>query len=745
MKIKSLICILAVAICLSACALGFVSGGIDLESSRLDVLAESGLSTRASIYIRNSSDWNLLASDVASGNDMSGVSVVLDADISISAVVGDRDNPFRGSLDGRGHTLIVDISGSDYCAPIGCLSEGSVTAVGVEGKIVGKQAVGGVVGYNYKGNIYSCSYRGDIVADNYAGGIVGVSNGGVVDSCYAFADITVAGTDTFAGGIAGVNEYDGIVARSYYVGKVSCVGGGGVAGYAGRGNLTSCYYNKDMTDRARGAASEAVISDVFGLSGMAMSGDNMRLGDAFTYRSTGGNWGCYPALKSFDITSSSDYNQYANWSSHLINCKLLIKIEGDAITISALDASAPLGMGSRRGYNFLGWYTQSEGGDKVESVSGDADAVIYGRYEIVTYTITYELAGGMWSSGYKAVSTYTVLDELALPTADDVYMSDSKFSGWRTEGGEVITSIAKGSVGDIVLTADFSLKPIAAMSRFVTDYIWIILDIAGALLIVAEIAVLLRVRKKKSESGSYSMSAALPLFTSALFYPAGLVIFIVEIAIMIILPIAMLARRGRRRSEAEALAACDELFIELMPPRPLLLGDGGIAEAEDKDLGAEISVTYRNSFTARLIMSSEQTKKYYCAIKARLLAYRRVHARVSWSCETFGYGRSAIAKIAVSGNVIKLYLALDFAGVESKYFATDKSGVKKYESVPTCVKVKSDRALKRALTLIGRAADNHNLVMRDDGEAKVVFDNVAISRDEMIDLGFVKSKVNFRR
>ena len=144
-------------------------------------------------------------------------------------------------------------------------------------------------------------------------------------------------------------------------------------------------------------------------------------------------------------------------------------------------------------------------------------------------------------------------------------------------------------------------------------------------------------------------------------------------------------------------------------------------------------------------MSSEQTKRYYCALKARLLAYRRVHARVSWSCETFGYGRSAIAKIAVSGNAIKLYLALDYEGVESKYYAMDKRGVKKYESVPTCVKIKSERALKRALTLIGKTADKHGLLMRDDGENKVVFDNVAMTRDEMIDRGFVKSKVNFRR
>ncbi len=744
MKTKSLICILTVAICLGACALGFVTGGDDLGASRLIALAEADNESQ-DVYIRDSSDWAKLASDVAAGNSFSGVRVVLEADIDIDRPIGGRDNPFSGILDGMGHTLSADISGADYCAPIGYLDGGKVMSLGVAGKISGKQAVGGVVGYNYKGNVYSCYYRGSITADNYAGGIVGVSDGGIVDSCYAIADITVAGRDTFAGGIVGVNEYDGIVARSYYVGKADCVGGGGIAGYAGRGNLTSCYYNNELTDRARGAASEAVITDVAGLTSKGMAGDNMRLGDAFTYRNTDGNWGCYPALRSFDMTAGDDYNSYADWASHLINCKLLVKVEGDKTTISALDASAPLADGSVKGYKFLGWYTQSEGGDKVTSLSAGKDTVIYGRYEIIRYTITYELSGAAWSDGYKAVATYTVLDELTLPTADNVVLSDSKFGGWRTEGGEIISSIPKGSVGDLVLTASFSLKPIAAMSRFVTDYIWIILDIAGALLIAAELIVLLRVRKKRAGSESYGMSAVLPIFASAAFYPAGMIIFIAEIAAMIILPIVMLARRDRRRSEAQALATCDELFIELMPTRPLLLGDGAIAGEEAEDLGAEISVTYRNSFTARLIMSSEQTKRYYCALKARLLAYRRVHARVSWSCETFGYGRSAIAKIAVSGNAIKLYLALDYEGVESKYYAMDKRGVKKYESVPTCVKIKSERALKRALTLIGKTADKHGLLMRDDGENKVVFDSVAMTRDEMIDRGFVKSKVNFRR
>ncbi|MDE5617870.1 MAG: InlB B-repeat-containing protein, partial [Clostridia bacterium] len=417
-----------------------------------------------------------------------------------------------------GREITADISGGDYCAPIGYLDGGEVSGLGVSGKINGRQSAGGVVGYNYGGIVTSCYFRGEIIADNYAGGVAGI-NMGIIESCYALANITTTDGDTFAGGVAGINDFDGVVKYSYYVGAVQSPLGGGIVGYAGRGNLTGCYYDKENIKKAYAAAGESIITDTEGRSKDEMSGENMNIGDKYSYKTTGSDWGCYPALKVFDNGRFDDYNEYAGWRSHLINTHLLIAVQEDGIDITALKEGKALQDGFRRGYDFTGWYTSAEGGEKVEYVEGGSDMVIFGRYDIITYKITYSLAGGMWSEGYKAVSEYTVLDEVQLPTADNVYMSESNFSGWSTAGGEVVSVIERGSIGDITLTAQFKLKPVAVISRAVTDYIWVILDVAAALIIIIEISVLLRVRKKR-EGKAYGVNAFLPVLTSAMFYPA---------------------------------------------------------------------------------------------------------------------------------------------------------------------------------------------------------------------------------
>ena len=98
----------------------------------------------------------------------------------------------------------------------------------------------------------------------------------------------------------------------------------------------------------------------------------------------------------------------------------------------------------------------------------------------------------------------------------------------------------------------------------------------------------------------------------------------------------------------------------------------------------------------------------------------------------------------MSGNTIKLHLAINCNEVESKYFAKDNSSIKRYENVPTCVKIKSDRGLKRAIALIDRVAEKNGLIVRGEGEGEVVFNHAPMSKDDMLAKGYIKSKVNIR-
>ncbi|MBE6643750.1 MAG: hypothetical protein E7612_00055 [Ruminococcaceae bacterium] len=123
---------------------------------------------------------------------------------------------------------------------------------------------------------------------------------------------------------------------------------------------------------------------------------------------------------------------------------------------------------------------------------------------------------------------------------------------------------------------------------------------------------------------------------------------------------------------------------------------------DDSDLAGEsfiqdgktVYVRYSRSFTARLIQSSDEIKARYSEIKNLLLAYG-TKARMSWTCETFRIGRTAVAKFAIKGKTLSAYLALDPREyAETKYKFENVSEIKKFEQTPLRMKLRSQRSVK---------------------------------------------------
>ena len=93
------------------------------------------------------------------------------------------------------------------------------------------------------------------------------------------------------------------------------------------------------------------------------------------------------------------------------------------------------------GYTFEGWV-----GDKPATMP-DSDVTITADFEVITYTITYNLAGGTNHANNPA--TYTVEDEITLlaPTK-----TDYDFLGWF-DGEDQLVSVLNHATGNLVLTA----------------------------------------------------------------------------------------------------------------------------------------------------------------------------------------------------------------------------------------------------------------------------------------------------
>lgn len=117
----------------------------------------------------------------------------------------------------------------------------------------------------------------------------------------------------------------------------------------------------------------------------------------------------------------------------------------------------------------------------------------------------------------------------------------------------------------------------------------------------------------------------------------------------------------------------------------------------------------------KLRLLPDAVKGYYGEIKNALLSFG-LRARMSKTCEKFNRkGRTMSrldaekpvrtqAVVQVRGKSLCLYLNLEPATIDAKYFAKDVSGVKKFADTPSLFKIRSSRAAKRAVELIERLA-----------------------------------------
>ncbi|BDD00650.1 hypothetical protein PEPS_29300 (plasmid) [Persicobacter psychrovividus] len=121
------------------------------------------------------------------------------------------------------------------------------------------------------------------------------------------------------------------------------------------------------------------------------------------------------------------------------------------------DSDFSLQPATKSGHTFVGWYaTEDFSGDQVEQISGaelSGDIILYAKFTIIDYTVSYELNGGVNDDNNPA--DYNIESETftLLPATKDGY----NFNGWFDNDDNKIEEIAKGSTGDISLNAQFTI------------------------------------------------------------------------------------------------------------------------------------------------------------------------------------------------------------------------------------------------------------------------------------------------
>lgn len=106
------------------------------------------------------------------------------------------------------------------------------------------------------------------------------------------------------------------------------------------------------------------------------------------------------------------------------------------------------------------------------------------------------------------------------------------------------------------------------------------------------------------------------------------------------------------------------------------------------------------SFEMKLRLADDDIKSFYSEIKNELMSYG-IKNRISRFRENFNKGRNQIARFAINGKTLVLYLAIDPDSLDESYYhhksCLDKKGA---QDVPTMLKIRSKVAVKKAKQLI---------------------------------------------
>jgi len=359
---------------------------------------------------------------------------------------------FWGHLDGAGYTvsgLWINREEEDYVGLFGYLKSGSIRNLTVEiaGEgVTGKEYTGGLVG-NSNAPLTHCHVRGEgKVSGNDTGGLAGESNG---DVSYCSSTVAVEGTMRVGGLIAYQGGYT--ISQSYATGEVTNTGdeSGGLVGILLGGTIEQCY-----ATGAVGAGKHAG-----GLAGaIGDSRDESTLSQSYaTGAITGDDSGGLAGIV------------YSDGTLTIENCFYLAEMVADDIAIGAISGTivnedqafvrseAELQQASTftdQGWEFLakGVIPENDGDNGWKITGGESMPWLWWEYRAEPadpvsdyYTITLELAPGIWCNYAAGQLTVTDADHLylqfhpedfALTTADILFTIDGMQTDFKVSADE---------------------------------------------------------------------------------------------------------------------------------------------------------------------------------------------------------------------------------------------------------------------------------------------------------------------
>jgi len=185
-------------------------------------------------------------------------------------------------------------------------------------------------------------------------------------------------------------------------------------------------------------------------------------------------WWTTPAIGGTQITGTSmvriddNHTLYARWIEDITTYSITFEnLQGgthnnpttfstDALPLSLEPATWP-----SSGFVFAGWFTELTGGVQINNIAAGTtgNQTVFARWTPIEFTVEYRglQAGETYNNNPTVFNVTTPTVELRAPA--NVNRPGYAFRGWFTAptGGERVTQIAQGTIGNIVLYARFEL------------------------------------------------------------------------------------------------------------------------------------------------------------------------------------------------------------------------------------------------------------------------------------------------
>lgn len=162
--------------------------------------------------------------------------------------------------------------------------------------------------------------------------------------------------------------------------------------------------------------------------------------------------------------------------------------------------------------------------------------------------------------------------------------------------------------------------------------------------------------------------------------------------------------------------------------------DGEIVVDDGGDYVTVLS--YRRSFTAKLVQLSDETKSFYSELKNEILSYKGAKSRVSRKFENFKANKKLVISMRVRGKTLCLLFALDFDGYEGGKYKVEK--VQGSEELPCIYRIISRRRVAYAKKLIAAVMSEYGVEKGETPAVDYVAELAYKTNRELLEEGLIK-------